>query len=448
MISELKELWERTLAELEKDLLKPSAETWLKSARPLALYEDTIVVGLPNDFARQWVESRYSQGLRRALSKVGSRQMAVKFVVPPDDSRQSSLELEPSSYSPQNGSYNGISRLNPRYTFDTFVVGQSNRFAHAAALAVSGAPARAYNPLFIYGGVGLGKTHLMQAVGHRVTETNPSQKVSYLSTEMFTNELICAIRDSKTMEFRAKYRNVDVLLLDDVQFLTGKEGTQEELFHTFDALHQASKQIVITSDRPPKEIATLEERLRTRFEWGLIADIQPPDIETRMAILRKKARADRLEMPNDVAFHIADNVTTNIRELEGALVRVAAFASLANRHIDLTLATEALRDIFPEKSQHLVTIDQIQKVVAEHYSLDPTILKERRRTRAVAFPRQIAMYLSRELTDASLPHVGNAFGGRDHTTVLHACGKISADIQADPALGATIRQLTLMIRGY
>lgn len=449
MINELQNLWEKALTEIERDMPKPGAETWLKSAKPLALYEDTMVVGLPNEFVRSWVESRHGQALRKVLERLTARPMVVKFVVPPDSGKISVPDSQPDPLPSPAATYppsNGTSRLNPKYTFETFVVGQSNRFAHAAALAVSGAPARAYNPLFIYGGVGLGKTHLMHAVGHRVIQNNPSQKVCYVSTETFTNELIAAIRDGKTMEFRSRYRNVDVLLLDDVQFLAGKEGTQEELFHTFDALHQASKQIVISSDRPPREITTLEERLRTRFEWGLISDIQPPDLETRMAILRKKAKADQIEIPDDVSSYIAQNITSNIRELEGALVRVAAYASLAKRPIDLALAQEALRDILPDNRPKTITIEHIQRTVASFYSLDPAMFKDKKRTRAIAFPRQIAMYLCRELTDCSLPKIGEEFGGRDHTTVLHACEKIAADIKSDFALANTVKQLTARIK--
>ncbi len=381
--------------------------------------------------------------------------MTIKFVVPPEAQQETAARGQrPAAQAPGAApnattfiqGLNGA-RLNPKYTFETFVVGASNRFAHAASLAVSGAPARAYNPLFIYGGVGLGKTHLMHAIGHRVLELYPAQKVCYVSTETFMNELISSIRDGKMMDFRSKYRNVDVLMLDDVQFLTGKEGTQEELFHTFDALHQASKQIVISSDRPPREIATLEERLRTRFEWGLISDIQAPDTETRMAILRKKARADSIEIPDDVAAFIAQNITSNIRELEGALVRIAAYSSLTGRPVDMPLAREALREVFPESRQRLVTISLIQKVVAEYYSLDPAVFKEKNRTRAVAFPRQIAMFLSREMTNASLPKVGDEFGGRDHTTVIHACEKVSTDVSRDPLLAGTIQQLMTRIRG-
>ncbi len=455
MINELREIWDRTLQELDRENSKPSAETWLKNARPLALYDETIVVGLPNDFVKDWVESRYAASLGRILARVMSRRMTIKFVVPPEAQQENPIKGQRPAAQPLGAGPNAVAfvpglngaRLNPKYTFDTFVVGASNRFAHAAALAVSGAPARAYNPLFIYGGVGLGKTHLMHAIGHRVLEIYPTQKVCYVSTETFTNELISSIRDGKMMDFRSKYRNVDVLMLDDVQFLTGKEGTQEELFHTFDALHQASKQIVISSDRPPREIATLEERLRTRFEWGLISDIQAPDTETRMAILRKKSRADSIEIPDDVAAFIAQNITSNIRELEGALVRVAAYSSLTGRPVDMPLAREALREVFPESRQRLITIGLIQKVVAEYYSLDPAIFKEKNRTRAVAFPRQIAMYLSREMTNASLPKVGDEFGGRDHTTVIHACEKVGTGVSKDPLLAGTIQQLMTRIRG-
>lgn len=456
MINELREIWDRTLQELDRENSKPSAETWLKNARPLALYDETIVVGLPNDFVKDWVESRYATSLGKILSRVLSRPMTLKFVVPPEDQQEKDAggkrqrsSIRPPAVTTATMPALGLNgaRLNHKYTFETFVVGTSNRFAHAAALAVSGAPARAYNPLFIYGGVGLGKTHLMHAIGHRVLELYPAQKVCYVSTETFTNELISSIRDGKMMDFRSKYRNVDVLMLDDVQFLRGKEGTQEELFHTFDALHQASKQIVISSDRPPREIATLEERLRTRFEWGLISDIQAPDTETRMAILRKKARADSIEIPDDVAAFIAQNITSNIRELEGALVRIAAYSSLSGRPVDMPLAREAMREVFPEHRPRQVTIDLIQKVVAEYYSLDPAVFKEKNRSRAVAFPRQIAMYLSREMTDASLPKVGDEFGGRDHTTVIHACQKVIGDVSRDPLLAGTIQQIMTKIRG-
>ena len=301
------------------------------------------------------------------------------------------------------------------------MIGNSNRFAHAAALAVSEAPARAYNPLFIYGGVGLGKTHLMHAIGHHVINNTPSYRVMYLSSEKFTNEFINSIRDNKTEAFRNKYRTIDVLLIDDIQFLAGKERTQEEFFHTFNALHESNKQIIISSDRPPKEIPTLEDRLRSRFEWGLITDIQPPDLETRIAILRKKASSENISMDDDVILYIANNIVTNIRELEGAFIRVIAYSSLTKRKIDVPLAQETLQSIIAAyEKPKIITIEKIQKVTAEHFALRVDELKAKKRTKNVALPRQIAMYLARELTDSSLPKIGEEFGGRDHTTVMHA----------------------------
>ena len=334
------------------------------------------------------------------------------------------------------------STLNPKYTFNSFVIGNSNRFAHAASLAVAEAPAKAYNPLFIYGGVGLGKTHLMHAIGHYILESNPNAKVVYVSSEKFTNELINAIKDDKNEEFRSKYRNVDVLLIDDIQFIAGKERTQEEFFHTFNALHDANKQIILSSDRPPKEIPTLEDRLRSRFEWGLIADIQVPDFETRMAILKKKADVENLNVANDVMGYIASKIKSNIRELEGALIRIIAYSSLTNREVSVDLATEALKDIISKKQGKHVTIDAIQDIVASYYNLRIEDLKSQRRTRSVAYPRQIAMYLSRKLTDMSLPKIGEEFGGRDHTTVIHAYEKISENLKTDDTLQHTVNNIT------
>ena len=338
--------------------------------------------------------------------------------------------------------------LNPKYTFDTFVIGSGNRFAHAASLAVAEAPAKAYNPLFIYGGVGLGKTHLMHAIGHYVLEHNPSVKVVYLSSEKFTNEFINSIRDNRPDDFRNKYRNVDVLLIDDIQFLAGKESTQEEFFHTFNALHEENKQIVISSDRPPKEIPTLEDRLRSRFEWGLITDITPPDLETRIAILRKKAKAEGLDIPNEVMLYIANQIDTNIRELEGALIRVVAYSSLENKDITADLAAEALKSIIPSTKPKVITVHDIQKVVGEHYGVKLEDFAAKKRTKSIAFPRQIAMYLSRELTDLSLPKIGEEFGGRDHTTVIHAHDKISKMIQTDTQFQREIQELQEKLKAH
>lgn len=336
--------------------------------------------------------------------------------------------------------------LNPKYTFDSFVIGNSNRFAHAASLAVAESPAKAYNPLFVYGGVGLGKTHLMHAIGHYILQNNPKSKVVYVSSEKFTNELINSIKDDKNVEFRNKYRNVDVLLIDDIQFIAGKDATQQEFFHTFNALHEANKQIILSSDRPPKEIPTLEDRLRSRFEWGLIADIQPPDFETRIAILKKKADVEGLNIPHDVMVYIATKIKSNIRELEGALIRITAYSSLTNKEISVDLAAEALKDIISNKPSKQVTIDLIQDVVANYYNLRVEDFKSQRRTRNVAYPRQIAMYLCRKLTDTSLPKIGEEFGGRDHTTVIHAYEKISEALKEDEALQEAINEITKKIQ--
>lgn len=439
----LQQIWQETLSLIEKDLSKPSFETWLKSTKPISITEDSIEIGVPNDFAKEWLETRYVNLIKNTLQFVTQREMKVKFTIPSVDE----IVIEKKPIPVENNKNNGaddhnISLLNPKYTFDSFVIGNGNRFAHAACLAVGEAPAKAYNPLFIYGGVGLGKTHLMHAIGHFIRQSTPDSKVLYLSSEKFTNELINSIRDDKTVDFRNKYRNIDVLLIDDIQFLAGKERTQEEFFHTFNALHEANKQLVISSDRPPKEIPTLEDRLRSRFEWGLIADIQPPDLETRIAILRKKAKVENLDVPNEVMHYIASNIDTNIRELEGALIRVVAYSSLINKDISVPLTTEALKDILPSSRPRQITISLIQETVAHYFKLKVEDFSAKKRTRTVAFPRQIAMYLSRELTDCSLPKIGEEFGGRDHTTVMHAHEKITLEKQTDPRLANIIKELT------
>jgi chromosomal replication initiator protein len=443
----IQKLWDKALSMIETKLSKPSFETWLKSTKATALNDDTLFIAAPNEFSRDWLESRYSQLIIETLYEITGENMKIKIVTSDPDMKMDTnipkrVENQ-KNYSPDESPGH---MLNPKYVFDTFVIGTGNRFAHAASLAVAEAPAKAYNPLFIYGGVGLGKTHLMHAIGHYVLEHNPSAKVVYLSSEKFTNEFINSIRDNKAVDFRNKYRNVDVLLIDDIQFLAGKEQTQEEFFHTFNALHDESKQIIISSDRPPKEIPTLEDRLRSRFEWGLITDIQPPDLETRIAILRKKAKAENLDIPNEVMVYIANQIDTNIRELEGALIRIVAYSSLINRDIDAELAAEALKDIIPSSKPKIITILDIQKVVGEHYGLKLEEFKAKKRNKSVAFPRQIAMYLSRELTDNSLPKIGDEFGGRDHTTVIHAYDKISTLLQADSNLKETVKELADKIK--
>ncbi|MGI6066316.1 MAG: chromosomal replication initiator protein DnaA [Bacillota bacterium] len=449
MSNKLKEDWQKTLDILKTELSKPSFETWLKTTKVVTRYDNTVVVAVPNEFAKDWLESRYANLIKNTLQLVTSEEIDLEFILPQPDGEinflpKDKIKKRPLSSSMDNASLS--SNFNPKYTFDTFVVGNSNRFAHAASLAVAEAPAKAYNPLFIYGGVGLGKTHLMHAIGQFVLQSMPNMKVVYVSSEKFTNELINAIRDDKTVQFRNKYRNMDILLVDDIQFLAGKERTQEEFFHTFNALYEANKQIIISSDRQPKEIPTLEDRLRSRFEWGLITDIQPPDLETRIAILRKKAKIENINVQNEVMVYIADKIQSNIRELEGALVRVVAYSSLTGKEITLEMASEALKEILPENKPKQISIELIQQAIADYFNLKIDDLKAKKRTRSVAFPRQIAMYLCRELTDASLPKIGEEFGGRDHTTVLHAHEKITNERAQDPKLDRTISELVSQLQ--
>lgn len=442
----LQSLWKKVLETVEPHLTKPSFETWLKPTHPVGMENNVLIIEVPNEFARDWVESRYTPLLLSCLRDLIQEDFELRFITPVSDETEEKETDTSDKQSFQNNTDDTFSQmLNSKYTFETFVVGDGNRFAHAAALAVAEAPAKAYNPLFIYGGVGLGKTHLMQAIGHYVLKTLPGYKVVYVSSEKFTNELINAIRNNKTPQFRDKYRNVDLLLIDDIQFLAGKESTQEEFFHTFNALYEASRQIIISSDRPPKEIPTLEDRLRSRFEWGLITDIQAPDLETRIAILKKKASMENWNLPNEVLVYIADQINSNIRELEGALIRVIAYASLTNRQITVELANEVLKDVISSQKNKKITISLIQQIVADYYQTDIEEMKAKRRTKNVTFPRQVAMYLCRELTDFSLPKIGEEFGGRDHTTVIHAYDKIHELIKEDPQFDRTIKELILKI---
>ena len=426
-------IWQEALRRIESRLSKPTYELYLKNMTPLAVRGDTFVFSVPSRHAKEWIESRHASLIHSALQEVLARAITIQLTVVEDS------PAAPAPAAPVRGP-DGLP-LSPKYTFDTFVIGTGNRFAHAAAMAVAEAPARAYNPLFIYGGVGLGKTHLLQAIGHHVVHRQQLHRVAYISSEKFTNELINAIRDDRTLEFRTKYRSVDVLLIDDIQFLAGKERTQEEFFHTFNTLHEASRQIIITSDRPPNEIPTLEDRLRSRFEWGLIADIQPPDLETRIAILRKKAELDGLSVPDEVAEFIAQRIQSNIRELEGALVRVVAYAGLTRAPMTVELAAEILKELLPASASRPVTIQMIQKAAAEHFGLRVEEMRAKRRTKGIAFPRQVAMYLARELTDASLPRIGEEFGGRDHTTVMHACDRVKEALTKDTYLAAGLKKL-------
>lgn len=444
MDANLQDLWEKTLNVLKNEMSEVSFNTWMKSCSPISISEDTIKISVPNAFTRDILNNRYKDLVANSIQGICSKLYKLEFLI----SSEVALEETQNQQKVKSLSLNDeiSNTLNPKYTFDSFVIGNSNRFAHAASLAVAEAPAKAYNPLFIYGGVGLGKTHLMHAIGHYILENNPKAKVEYISSEKFTNELINAIKHDKNEEFRNKYRNVDVLLIDDIQFIAGKEGTQEEFFHTFNALHEANKQIILSSDRAPKEIPTLEDRLRSRFEWGLIADIQAPDFETRMAILKKKADVERLNVPNEVMVYIATKIKSNIRELEGALIRIVAYSSLTNREITVDLASEALKDIISKRQSKSITIDSIQDIVSSYFNLRVQDFKSQKRTRNVAYPRQIAMYLSRKLTDMSLPKIGEEFGGRDHTTVIHAYEKISENLKTDEGLQSTIDDITKKLK--
>ena len=440
---QLDDLWAKTLEIMQNELTEVSFNTWIKSICPIEITGDTIKLSVPNDFTREILEGRYKDLLINAIKVANNKEYKIEFLIGNEEAITKSETPKQNIVmsSPSDGMQ---AVLNPKYTFDSFVIGNSNRFAHAASLAVSESPAKAYNPLFIYGGVGLGKTHLMHAIGHYILNKNPKARVAYISSEKFTNELINSIKDDTNEEFRSKYRNVDVLLIDDIQFIAGKERTQEEFFHTFNALHDANKQIILSSDRPPKEIPTLEDRLRSRFEWGLIADIQPPDFETRIAILKKKADEENLDIPNDVLGYIANTIKSNIRELEGALIRIVAFSSLTNKEISVDLALLALRDIIANRSSKAITIEYIQEVVANYFNVTVDDLKSARRTKSITYPRQIAMYLCRKNTDNSLPKIGEEFGGRDHTTVIHAYEKISDALNKDkdPLLKSDIESLS------
>ena len=420
---------------------------WLAPLSVASVTDRTIVLEAPNLFFRDWVASHYLEELRpcaggRELQIVTAESVAATVPAVLDSVRlapaaPSELPAKPAGEKWEHG-------LNLKYTFDRFVVGPGNRFAHAAALAVAESPAKAYTPFFIYGGVGLGKTHLMQAIGHAILQRWPSRRVVYLSSERFTNELIAAIQTRTTTKFRDRYRSVDALLVDDIHFIAEKEATQEEFFHTFNALYDAHKQIVMSSDRSPKEIAGLEERLVSRFEWGLVTDIQPPDLETRIAILRKKAEEARIDVPDPVTNFIAQQITSNIRELEGALIRVTAYANLFNKPLSAELAQEVLRALVREVRSR-ITLDDIQRRVAAYFQVEVSEIKGARRQRSILYPRQIAMFLCRRLTEASLPEIGRAFGGRDHTTVLHAVDKIAHEITQDPRKKQTVDHLNQLV---
>ncbi|MFZ5649531.1 MAG: chromosomal replication initiator protein DnaA [Bacillota bacterium] len=438
----LNEIWSHILTALQVRLNNPSVNTWLNSMKPVTFMDDSLIIEVNDKFTRDWLDDRYGPVLKSILYELLEQEMNVEFILHQDVPSRILNKNKRSQFFNDDTQYH----LNKKYTFDTFVVGNSNRFAHAASLAVADSPSKSYNPLFIYGGVGLGKTHLMHAIGNHILNKGNLYKVLYISSEKFTNELINSIRDDKTLEFRNKYRSVDILLIDDIQFLAGKERTQEEFFHTFNTLYEANKQIIISSDRPPKDIPTLEDRLRSRFEWGLITDIQIPDFETRTAILRKKAQFENLDIPDEILSYIADKIHSNIRELEGALIRIIAFASFNKKEITIDLAEAVLKDILPDSKPRQITANLIQQVVSDYFNLKPEDLKAKKRTRSVSFPRQIAMYITRELTDLSLPKIGEQYGGRDHTTVIHAFERIHSEIQVDPSLEANVKELINKIK--
>ena len=434
-------LWDKTLQLIKGELSPPSFNAFFKQIVPLKVYMSELILLVPNDFTKGILEDRYLTLIESSVNQLSLKKYNVKFVLSEKD--VDGLDEENRFSTSKKNHPN----LNPKYTFDTFVIGNSNRFAHAACVAVAESPAKAYNPLFLYGGVGLGKTHLMHAIGHHIMTQKKDPKVVYVSSEKFTNELINSIKDDRNEEFRNKYRNVDILLIDDIQFIAGKERTQEEFFHTFNSLHEANKQIIISSDRPPKEIPTLEDRLRSRFEMGLITDIQAPDFETRIAILRKKAQIENIDVSNEVTTYIAKNIKSNIRELEGALTRVIAYSSLTNRTISFELAMEALKDIITTSKNEEITVNRIKEKIASVFDLKMEDFNSKKRTRSISYPRQIAMYLSRELTDLSLPKIGYEFGGRDHTTVIHAHDKIIKDIQANEETKIKIDKIISDLKG-
>jgi chromosomal replication initiator protein len=446
-------LWNDVSARLREALNDTTYSTWFGEVGGAELDDETFVVSVPNDFTREWIEGHFLDLIRAAVKDASGSELRVQLRVEeaPPAPPVSSVSAVPSAVTPLPTEVTSqrveIAGINPKYTFDSFVIGSSNRFAHAAALAVAEAPAQAYNPLFIYGHTGLGKTHLLHAVANFVTDHGGGLTCRYVTSETFMNDFINSLRDKRIEGFKQRYRTYDVLLIDDVQFFEHKERIQEEFFHTFNSLYEAGRQIVMSSDRPPRDISTLEERLRSRFEWGLITDIQPPDLETRIAILRKKVKNDQIEIRDpELLTFIASRVSTNIRELEGALTRVVAFSSLTGRPLSVDLAQDVLKDVFPQGESAQISIERIQDLVCERFGVTMDELTGDRRSQNIVYPRQVAMYLSRELTDSSLPKIGKEFGGRDHTTVIHATSKIARLIREDRSVYNLVQELTARVR--
>ena len=435
-------IWTQTTDQIRTLLNTETYNLWFSSVQPVSLNQSSITLEVPNEFSEVWLKDNYLELLQDALATASGRKLNIKFKVAEGSG------AAPAPAKPTRGKKTATKKasdgdlvFNPRNTFDTFVVGNNNSFAHAAAMAVAQQPGKAYNPLFLYGGTGLGKTHLLHAVGQHVAGTKKGAKVSYVSSEKFTNEYIAAIQENQLVKFRKKYRQTDVLLIDDIQFLAGKERIQEEFFHTFNALHEAHKQIVLTCDRPASEIQNLEHRLVSRFEWGLVTDLQPPDVETRLAILRNKVKTMGVEIPEDVLTFLANRIRTNIRRLEGALIRVASYAHLTGKELTNDVVENLLREILQEEGRHTITIEVIQKKVAEKFDLRMADMTSKRRPENIAFPRQIAMFLSRQLTEHSLSAIGEAFGGRDHGTVLHACRLVKDRMEIDANVRQTVHYL-------
>ncbi|MBI4051963.1 MAG: chromosomal replication initiator protein DnaA [Elusimicrobia bacterium] len=442
------DIWSRALEALTPEIGQDNLELWLKPVEPLSLINQVLMIKVPNKFFSEWIRDHYQHKIEKIILESTGQEIALDYSIANDlgDIIHKAKKLADPIEEASPQSEFSLTELNPRYTFGTFVVGPSNRWAHATAEAVAKKPGRQYNPFFLYGGVGLGKTHLMHAIGHAMRKEHPRARVLYATTEHFVNEYINSLRNDKPDSFRNKYRNLDCLLIDDIQFLIGKGRSEEEFFYTFNALFDSRRQIVISSDRAPKEMSTSEQRLISRFEWGVVADIRPPDLETRIAILRKKAEAEQLYVPDDVILFIATAIKTNIRELEGSLIRMMAFSSLTGSSLTVDVAKEVLKDTISADTSSPVRIETIQKMVATKYSLDIRDMKSKQRTDQIAFPRQLAMYLSCVLTDLSTTDIGDAFGGRDHSTVIHARDKIKAKIEEDPFFLELVNKLTQEIK--
>ena len=434
-------IWTQTTDQIRTLLNTETYNLWFSSVQPVSLNQSSITLEVPNEFSEVWLKDNYLELLQSALKTASGRKLNIKFTIADGNSSVPAKPERGKKAAAVKKASAGDFIFNPRNTFDTFVVGNNNSFAHAAAMAVAQQPGKAYNPLFLYGGTGLGKTHLLHAVGQHVVSSKKGAKVSYVSSEKFTNEYIAAIQENQLVKFRKKYRQTDVLLIDDIQFLAGKERIQEEFFHTFNALHEAHKQIVLTCDRPASEIQNLEHRLVSRFEWGLVTDLQPPDVETRLAILRNKVKTMGVEIPEDVLNFLANRIRTNIRRLEGALIRVASYAHLTGKQLTNDVVENLLREILQEEGRHTITIEVIQKKVAEKFDLRMADMTSKRRPENIAFPRQIAMFLSRQLTEHSLSAIGEAFGGRDHGTVLHACRLVKDRMEIDGNVRQTVHYL-------